>query len=112
MNVRLDMDTGAVLTRLKKALNPAQFALDAQVLKDSNFYCPEDTGDLQRAGITGSKIGSGELIWNTDYARTQYYTESPKSIDKNPNARGKWFEAAKATCKKTWEVIANASFGK
>lgn len=83
----------------------AQRKLDAQVLKDSNFYCPMDTGILQKSAILNTVIGSGRIIWNTPYAHEQYYGRPNKSHDKNPNARMRWFEVAKVKKLNEWRKI-------
>lgn len=104
--VSIDLNSETVAARLGKLLNGRQAALDMQVLKDSNYYCPHGEGTLIASAITSSKIGSGELTWNTPYARRQYYELENKSKDKNPNARTKWFEEAKTNNLKNWERIA------
>lgn len=81
----------------------AQLALDNQVLKDSNKFAPQDTGNLIGSAITASPLGEGKVIWNTPYARRLYYNPEYKfSKDKNPNAQGLWFEAAKSAHKQEW----------
>lgn len=79
----------------------AQSVLVKEVLKDSNFYIPRDTGALE----TSSQIASNEkqLSWNTPYARRLYWNPQYNfSKDSNPNARGLWFEAAKAQKAQEW----------
>lgn len=90
----------------------AQRKLDAQVLKDSNFYCPMDTGTLQKSAILNTVIGSGRIIWNTPYAVEQYYDRPNKSHDKNPNARMRWFEVAKTKKMNEWvKLVEDEYFG-
>lgn len=110
MKIDLDMDINKVSSRVERRLDKVQADLDQQILTDSNFYCPEQEGFLQASGITGSKIGSGELIWNSPYAAAQYYDNPNKSKDANPNASMKWFERAKSTRKKAWEALANRRY--
>lgn len=98
MKVEVTFDKNAVEQKLLQASARAQNVLDNQVLKDSNFYCKEDTGDLIRSGRIES---AGTIVWDESYARKQYYL--PKaSTDKNPNAVYKWFEAAKSTKLAQW----------
>jgi len=105
----LDMDIGKVSARLKGFIGRLQPILDTQVLKDSNYYAPMDTGNLMSSGITGSKIGSGQLQWTAPYAKKMYYGVGYKfDLSANPNAQAKWFEKAKATKMKNWERILNA----
>jgi len=83
----------------------AQKKLDAQALKDCNFYCPMQTGTLQKSAILNTVIGSGKLIWNTPYAHEQYYDRPNKSYDKNPNAMMRWCEVAAAKKMSEWRKI-------
>jgi hypothetical protein len=90
----------------KRAIRAGQFALDNEVIKDSNFYAPEDTGMLQGSALLASNIGKGKIVWNTPYSRRLYYNpEYNFSRDKNPNAGGLWFEVAKAAHKRNWLAI-------
>ena len=106
----IDFDVNKISKKVDKRVSKAQFVLDQQVLKDSNYFCPEDTGDLQDSGIIGSKIGKGLLVWDSEYAKRQYYEDDNKSKDRNPNASYKWFEVAKAKWLKQWEKLANDKY--
>lgn len=102
VHVRLGNIKGKITNAVKKG----QFALDNQVLKDSNFYIPKDTGMLEGSGISASDLGNGKVAWNTPYARKLYYNPQYNfSKDVNPNARGLWFEQAKATKLQYWLKI-------
>ena len=104
-------DTGKCKARLSGNFEKAQRALDAQVLKDSNYYVPFITGDLRDSSDV-SKIGTGVIEWKIKYARKQYYDAPMKTLTYNPNARQKWFEVAKALKKKEWLELANAEYNK
>ncbi|SEP56878.1 Minor capsid protein [Virgibacillus subterraneus] len=104
VNIKLNNPAG----RAKKAVGAGQFALDEAALKDSNYYIPKDEGYLEESGVTHSKIGEGELIWQTKYARKLYYNpQYDFSTDMNPNAQGLWWEAAKAENLEEWLEQAN-----
>ena len=105
MAVKIQFDTSAITARLEKRVKKAQLALDVQVLKDSNYYCPYDTGTLIRSSIIAS--GGGRILWNQEYANYQYYTDNKKSKDMNPNASMKWFEKAKVQNEKFWIELVN-----
>ena len=101
INVRVD--TAQMEAKAEEEINKSQFALDQQVLKDSNFYIPKDTGELERSSIRFSRPGEGHIEWNTPYARRLYYNPQYNfSKDVNPNARGIWFEEAKARHASDW----------
>ncbi|AFE86248.1 putative minor capsid protein 2 [Bacillus phage PBC1] len=89
--------------KVTKALEKAQVVLDEQVLKDSNYFIPKDTGQLEDSSIIASRIGEGELIWDTKYARKVYYgVDINFHTDMNPNAQALWFEAAKSRFLSDW----------
>ncbi len=107
--MKIDMNVGKVSTRLKGHIGTLQPILDNQVLKDSNYYAPMDTGNLMSSGITGSKIGSGQLEWTAPYAKKMYYGINYNfSKDSNPHARAKWFEEAKKSFIERWRKVINA----
>jgi hypothetical protein len=113
LGIKIDLKREKIISRMKSGTQKAQKAIDTAVIADSNFYCPQDTGNLQNSVILGSKIGSGELEWKAEYAKKLYYGEGYNfSKDRNPNARAKWFEAAKAAMKSNWLNIAKAAFRK
>lgn len=107
----VDFNTIAALARRRGLLGHAQAALDTQIIKDSNYYCPQAEGTLQGSAITASEIGKGRIAWATPYARRQYYEAPHKSKDKNPNARMKWFEEAKARHLGEWHQLAKQEAG-
>jgi hypothetical protein len=105
---RANFGSAATQKRISAAVHKAQMKLDAQVLADSNYYCPLKTGTLQKSGIINTVIGSGAIVWKTPYARRQYYgVNFDRSQDPNPNACAKWFEAAKARKMEQWEKLVN-----
>ena len=108
MGITVQFDTAAVGKRCKARLDRAQMALDIQVLKDSNYYCPDAEGTLMRSGVTAS--GGGSVEWDTPYAAKQYHFFENKRKDKNPNASTKWFERAKSTRLKIWEALVNREY--
>lgn len=106
IRVNIQLDTQAIESKVLKATEKAQFALDQQVLKDSNYYIPKDTGELERSGVRFSKPGEGHIEWNNPYARRLYWNPQYSfSTDTNPNAQGLWLEAAKAAKLDNWVQI-------
>jgi len=51
----------------------AQMFVDSEVLRLSSPYIPFQSGMLEKSGILGTTIGSGEVVWNAPYARYLYY---------------------------------------
>lgn len=67
----------------------AQKVVDSEVLRRCDPLVPFKTGSLKRSGITGTKIGSGQVRYTAPYAKRQYYFGKPA---KNNLGRGRlWF---------------------
>jgi Minor capsid protein len=110
MKVEVKFNAKGAKSRLMALGSRAQFKLDDQAAKDSNFYCPEDVGILQGSVLKSAQRAQGMLIWGEKYAAKQYYSAPNKSLDRNPNARMHWFEHAKAAKKSTWVKLAQDVF--
>ena len=106
-NVKTTLNSAEIKANLEATTRQVQAPLDALILQDSNFFCPIKTGTLQKSAIINSRLGSGELVWKTPYARRQYYEYSKPPYQPNPNACGKWFEAAKARWLEKWVRFVN-----
>lgn len=110
----------------KLGINPGghvQKVVDAAVIRECFPYLPFDEGVLAGSANTATKIGSGEVVYDTPYARYLYYGEvygpnipitengiitgywSPPekfptgekleySTKKNPQAGSHWFDRA------------------
>lgn len=92
---------------IEASARKAQAPLDSLIIADSNYFCPLKTGKLQQSAIINSRIGYGELVWRTPYARRQYYDYHKPPYQPNPNACGKWVEAAKARWYEKWVKFVN-----
>lgn len=104
--VTANFDDAATKAKLTAAIHKAQMKLDQQVITDSNYYVPLKTSTLQKSAIINTVIGSGEIVWRTDYARRQYYgVNFDHTKQRNPNACAKWFEAAKARKMEQWRKL-------
>ena len=107
-NVKSTLKEAGIKSDIEGKIQQQQKYFDALVLQDSNFFCPIKTGTLQKSAIINSRIGTGEIVWRTDYARQQYYgVNFGHSKKLNPNACAKWFEAAKARWLKKWVRFVN-----
>lgn len=99
-------DEGKVRMKIMKGSSRAQKVLDSAVVRDSNYYCPQDTSTLQKSAIVNTVIGSGTVRWVTPYAREQYYNMNfTHERSRNPNATAKWFETAKARNLDKWLAL-------
>lgn len=91
-----------------KMAEQALFAVREQIKDDCNFYVKVDQHILERSAYTEMDGTTLKIIWNTPYARRQYYTGTP-SHDVNPNASILWAEQAAARYKKEWaDMISEA----
>ncbi|SCH96297.1 Uncharacterised protein [uncultured Blautia sp.] len=71
-----------------------QMFVDSEVLRRCSPRVPLRTGMLEKSGILGTVVGSGEVNYIAPYAAHQYYdTAEVRSYDANRGA--KWFERMK-----------------
>lgn len=96
--------------KYEKRIDEAQFLLDSQIVEDSSPFVPFRTGTLDSSALRSSKIGEGEIIYDTPYARHMYYgvhykTGKPFNYSKthHPLASEQWFEQAKSAYLEKWE---------
>lgn len=101
---KINSDLSAIKAKIKVDCQNSLEPLSQQVLEDCNFYCKQDQGELISSSLTHSNTEKGELIWDTPYAKRQYYLGSA-SKDKNPNASKMWCHKAKARFGKDWAVL-------
>lgn len=103
--ISVNVQLGDIEHKIKQATEFAQYALDQQVIKDCNYYIPMDTGSLERSALQSSQ--AGQIVWDTPYAEKLYYNPQYNfSKDKNPHARGLWFEEAKSVHGSEWVNVA------
>lgn len=76
---------------MERTLSSVQEIIDSEVLRLNDPYVPKDTGILIQSGIMNTELGSGEVIYQTPYARKQYYI--PMNHDGKRCAY--WFEQMK-----------------
>ena len=102
--------------------------IDSEVLRLSDPYLPLRDGDLKRAGLDGTTVGSGEVEWNGPYARYLYYgklmlspsgscwakhgeqkhlTDKDLNFHGAPQRRSFWFEHVKAAHRR--EILRGAA---
>ena len=95
-----------------EAKGRVQQFIDSEVLRLCDSLIPLDTGKLKQSGITGTHIGSGEVVYNAPYSKYQYYGKvmvgnAPKTVTNRDlqyhsgdSKRGSfWFERMKTAHK-------------
>ena len=111
METKVSFDKTGCKRKIQGRVTLAQKKLDSQVMKDANYFCPQDTGALQKS-VLGSVIGSGLLTWAIDYAKKMYHFKGRVSKESNPNASVKWFEVAKSRFTEKWTKLVNDEYSK
>lgn len=106
-NVKSTLKESVIKSDIEGKIQREQKYFDALVLQDSNYFIPIKTHTMEASSIESTKIGTGEVVWRTDYARRQYYDYHKPPYQPNPNACGKWFEAAKARWLEKWVRFVN-----
>ena len=118
MGVRVEFDAKKLHKKIEGLGKKGTGLLTHEVIKDSNVFIPMDSGELMRSALKSSDYANGKAIWDTSYARRLYYNpqfnfntagKTTKHKDGktkfhrgNPNARGLWFEEAKAVNLPKW----------
>ncbi|WP_201750549.1 minor capsid protein [Senegalia massiliensis] len=83
-----------------EARGRVQRYVDSEVLKLTDKYVPFRDGKLKESGTRNTKIGSGEVVYRTPYARRMYY--NPQFNFSGAPLRGAYFfERSKIDNKKT-----------
>lgn len=85
-NVKLAWNPSFGTTKTQ-AFKKAQMFVDSEVLRKMDPISPWRTGAMVRSATQGTVIGSGHIVYNSVYARRQYYEHK---------SRSKWFEKVKA----------------
>lgn len=67
--------------------------IDSECLRLTAPFVPKDTGALIESGTVNTKIGSGEVIYNTPYARRWHYM--PAQFQGAPERGNYFFERMK-----------------
>ena len=107
MSIKVSSDLSGVYKKVEEKKKRAKQVMGQQIIKDSNYFAPMDTGTLIGSALTASRIEEGQIIWDTPYARKLYWNPGLNfSKDKNPNAQAMWFEAAKSNFISDWIKLA------
>ena len=110
MAVKIELNRGQVKAKINNAWKQSLFPLSSQILQDCNYFVKVDTHMLEASALTHSLLEQGELIWQTPYARRQYWEIKTAFPDVNPNASWKWCERARERFSKDWELLAQKLF--
>ena len=109
MSVRVYTNYARIKARVENGRKSMIAAVTEQVVQDGNYFCKQDQGTLMSSALSASQPKKGLAIWNTPYAKKQYYTGTP-SKDVNPNASMMWVEKARSAFGADWQKIADKEF--
>jgi len=103
MKFNLKTDLSGLFEAVNKKVQVGQEVIDSEVIKGGNYFIPMDTHNLEGSSYRATVIGSGQVVWDTPYAKKLYYNPQYNfSKDQNPNAQGLWFEVAKTQFLTEW----------
>lgn len=103
MAVKININKSAVMAKVQGAWDKGLAILTEEIMNDCNEYAKERDGDLKASARTNSLPKEGKIIWQTAYARRQYWEIQTAIKDKNPNASWKWCEVAKRKHFNQWQ---------
>ena len=109
--MKISIDRSRVAARIKAGRMAMVSAVAAKALSDCTSFARRDQATLIGRSQTARDLENGLLVWNTPYARKQYYTGAP-SLDQNPNASILWCEEAHDHFGHDWDKIAQKAFAK
>ena len=102
MPVKIKFDKDTMTYKITNMFNSKLGLLASEILNDCNQYCKEDTGMLIASSYIHSRLDEGKLIWQTPYARRQYWGIPTAYQTVNPNAVWKWCEYAQKAHVQQW----------
>ena len=102
MAVTIRFNGDNVAARITGAWDKGLAILTEEIMNDSNQYVKVDKHTLENSALIHSVPKEGKIIWQTPYARRQYWEIQTAKKDINPNASWKWCEVAKTKHKKQW----------
>ena len=106
MAVRINISENKIQIKMDNTWNNGLAMLSSEILNDCNQYCKEDTGTLIASSLVHSRPQDGKLVWQTPYARRQYWAIRTAYKTVNPNATWRWCEHAKQRHLQQWQAQA------
>lgn len=102
MPIKLHFNRHATEARVMGAFKAGLSVLAGEIRDDCNEYCKMDTEMLIASSMVHSRLDQGLIIWQTPYARRQYWEIRTAYTDENPKATWRWCEYAKQAYKDKW----------
>jgi hypothetical protein len=107
MGARIDIGTHAITAKVDGVVERVLPIFTDIVRQDSDYFAKVDQGTMRDTSATASDFENGIIIYNTKYAKRQYYTmRALRNV--NPHASRKWFHVAKQRKMDDWTDQAQA----
>ena len=103
MPVKINISKHAIEAKINGAWEKGLPILVEEIKNDCNEYCKWAEGNLNRSSDIHSRPQEGKIIWQTPYARRQYWEIQTAYKDKKPNATWRWCEVAKKNHFDQWQ---------
>ena len=103
MPVQIKINPNKVGAKVMGAWKEALPKISEEILADCNEYVKVDQHTLELSSLSHSKLNEGKLIWETPYARVQYWKIKTSLT---PGRTWKWCETAKRKNKDRWYKLA------
>ena len=103
MPVKINVSEAQIAGKLNSAWDKSLAIMTEEIMNDMNQYVKVDSHALEQSALIHSKPNEGLIVWETPYAKRQYWEIQTAVRDINPNATWRWFEAAKADKMRIWE---------
>ena len=101
--MKFQISKSQVKAKVQGAWEKGLYGLSTEILADCNEYCKVDQNTLIMSSMEHSQLANGILVWQTPYARRQYW-EIKTSL--TPGRTWKWCETAKRKRIREWEEAA------
>lgn len=105
--MKFQISTAQVQAKVNDAWKAGLPLLSEEILADCNQYVKRDQKTLMMSSLIHSRPKDGVLVWETPYARRQYW-EIQTAL--TPGTTWKWCETAKAKHKRQWAEQAQRGF--
>lgn len=107
MPIKIMIDPNKVGARVMGVFEEVLPEVSEEILADCNEYCKEDQNTLIMSSLEHKEdLKRGRLIWDTPYAKRQYWEIRTAHKQPNPQASWRWCEVAKRKHKEGWANLA------
>ena len=102
VKVKMNFTAATLTAKVDKAWGKALPLLTEEIMNDAHQFVKVDKHTLEMSALTHSRPQEGKIIWQTPYARRQYWEIRTAHKDVNAKATWKWFHVAKSHLMAKW----------